>query len=242
MKVLISSDGKKFLFKDQDIHTSNGYIKSKDIIKAKPGSMVKTHLGKVFSVVEGTFYDLFSRIKRGAQTVPLKDIGSIVAEIGLGPKWNIVDAGSGSGAMACFLAHLVPKGKVFTYDVRDDHLETVNYNIRFLGLKNVYAKRLDVYADIPNKNMDFVFLDLPEPWKALDNAVKSLKFGGFIASYSPCVPQASDFVEKAKENSRLVHLKTFEIVQREWEFDKRKIRPKSQPIGHSGFITVIRKI
>jgi len=242
MKILIDEQGRKYFFKGNDIHTKFGFVKSADITKAKAGKEVQTHKGKKFIVLDANFLDKFSKIKRLAQIIPLKDLGVFVAEIGLETDWKIVDAGSGSGALACFLANLVPKGKVFTYDVREDHLNVVKENITFLELKNITAKIGDVYKKIPHKNMDLITLDLAEPWNAVDNCVKALKPGGFIVCYSPCVPQVSDFVEALRKKKELFYLKTVEIILREWDFEQRKIRPKSQPIGHSGFITIARKV
>ena len=85
-----------------------------------------------------------------------------------------------------------------------------------------------------------VVLDLPEPWKALESAEKSLKAGGFLVSYSPTIPQVMDFVNTLDES--FAYLKTSEIIEREWEVKERKVRPRSQAIGHSGFITFARKL
>jgi len=52
----------------------------------------------------------------------------------------------------------------------------------------------------------------------------------------------SDFVNKINIDENFVHVKTSEIIEREWEIDQRRVRPKSQAIGHSGFISFVRKI
>ena len=85
-------------------------------------------------------------------------------------------------------------------------------------------------------------MDLPEPWKAINAAKKALKVGGFLVSYSPTIPQTQDFVNKINKDKDFVHVKTSEIIEREWEIDERKVRPKSQQIGHSGFISFTRRI
>ena len=170
------------------------------------------------------------------------DVGLIIAETGLEPNWKIVDAGAGSGALCCHLANLVPKGKVYTYDVRDDHLAVAQENIKFFGFKNIIAKKLSVYDKIPHKNMDLITLDVPEPWMALEHAFKALKPGGFVVSYSPCMPQVSDFVEAVRKIDGLSYIKTVELIHREWECIGRKQRPKTQQLGHSGFISFVRKV
>ena len=87
-----------------------------------------------------------------------------------------------------------------------------------------------------------MILDLPEPWKAIDNCSKAIKPGGFLVSYSPSVPQVADFVNAIRKNESFVYLKTAEITEREWEVEERKVRPKSTSIGHSGFLSFARKV
>ena len=53
--------------------------------------------------------------------------------------------------------------------------------------------------------------------------------------------EAEKLVEKTK-NKDFAYIKTSEIIEREWDVDDRKVRPRSQAIGHSGFITFARKI
>jgi len=129
-----------------------------------------------------------------------------------------------------------------TYEIRDDFIEIVKKNIEFLGLKNIEIKKMNIYEEVEEKNIDVVTLDLPEPWKAIESCSKALKPGGFLVSYSPSVPQVSDFVNAIRQNENFVYLRTVEIFEREWEVEERKVRPKSQGIGHSGFLTFARKV
>ena len=239
-KVLMNKLGKRFLVKDisKDMHTQFGYFKKEDL-KAKNGR-IKTNTGKEFAIFDAYFIDLHKKIKRGAQIIPLKDIGLIVSETGVNKKSKVVDAGSGSGALACFLANIAKE--VTTYEIREDFIEIVKNNIKFLNLKNVKIKNKNIYDGIDEKNVDLVTLDLPEPWKALESAEKSLKAGGFLVSYSPTIPQVMDFVNEVRKNDNFAYLKTSEIIEREWEVEERKVRPRSQAIGHSGFLSFARKI
>ncbi|MBS3102430.1 methyltransferase domain-containing protein [Candidatus Woesearchaeota archaeon] len=241
MKMLINSRGKKFLVRDfnSDFHTQFGFFR-KDDLKKKSGSRILSNTKSEFTIFEPCFIDLYRKIKRGAQIIPLKDIGAIIAETGINSKSRVVDAGSGSGALACFLANIAKE--VVTYEIREDFIKIVEHNIDFLNLKNIKIKNKNIYGGIDEKNADLITLDLPEPWKVLENAKKALKVGGFLVSYSPTIPQVMDFVDKARELNDFVYVKTSEIIEREWEIEERKVRPKSQPMGHSGFMTFIRKI
>lgn len=241
-KILIADDGKKFYVRsvNEDFHTQFGFIGKSILAKAAAGDAVKTNTGKVLFVFEPSFIDAYNRIKRAPQIIPRKDVAAIVAETGIGKNSVVVDAGTGSGALALFLANIAKK--VFTYEVREDFAKVAAENIRLLQMKNLVLKNKSVYEGIDEKNVDVVTLDLPEPWKAVEHAAKALKVGGFIVSYSPTTPQVSDFVAVAAKNKGLVHLKTIEIIEREWEFNDRVVRPLSQQIGHSGFLTFVRKI
>lgn len=241
-KVLIAEDGRKFYVRNvnEDFHSQFGFVSKSALAKATAGDVLKTNTGMELFVFEPAFIDSYTKIKRAPQIIPRKDVASIVAETGLGKGSIVVDAGTGSGALALFLANIAKK--VVTYEVREDFAKVAAENVATLGLKNIAIKNKSVYDDIDEKNVDVVTLDLPEPWKAVEQATKALKIGGFIVSYSPTTPQVSDFISAAGKNKSLLLIKTIEIIEREWDFNERIIRPKSQPIGHSGFLTFVRKI
>lgn len=53
--------------------------------------------------------------------------------------------------------------------------------------KGGFGEELDGKADA-------IFLDLPEPWLAVEHARLALKGGRKVCSYSPCIEQVSDVV------------------------------------------------
>lgn len=239
MRALTTGD-RTFLFRGEDMHTQYGMVRKGDIEKAAPGDVLATNTGKQMTVIETSFMDLYRKMKRGPQMIPQKDIGTIITETGIGKDSIVIDAGSGSGGLSIFLANICKK--VYSYEIRDDFFDLVKKNIDFLGIKNITQIKGSIYDGIKQKNADVLTLDLPEPWKVIGHAANALKSGGYIVSYSPTIPQVSDFVEAINEEKAFTYLKTVEIILREWDVDKRKIRPKSQPIGHSGFMSFARKI
>jgi tRNA A58 N-methylase Trm61 len=44
--------------------------------------------------------------------------------------------------------------------------------------------------------------------------------------------------EELRISRRFVGVESFEIMQREWQVDGRSVRPVSQMVGHTGFLTV----
>lgn len=241
-KVLVTGEGRRFYVKNasEDFHTQFGFVKKDELARAKAGDVVKTNTGKELFVTEPSFIDLYTRIRRAPQIIPLKDVAAIISITGIGKDSVVIDAGTGSGALSLFLANIA--GKVVTYEIRDDFAKVAQENIDSLGIKNIVVNNKSIYDGIDEKDVDVVTLDLPEPWKAVGPATAALKVGGFIVSYSPTVPQVSDFIAEVAKNESLIVIKTIEIIEREWEFNERVVRPLTQQIGHSGFLTFVRKV
>lgn len=239
MKILCA-DGRFFYVKniEQDYHCEFGFIKRSDL-KKKDGSIVKTNTDKELVIFSAFFSDMVRKMKRAPQIIPLKDVGLIITETGVGKESIVLDAGTGSGSLAIMLSNIVKK--VVTYELRDDFRKVAQHNFKEMGLTNIVSKKGDIYTNLNEKNMDLVTLDVPEPWKAIETAKKSLKIGGYLVSYSPTIVQVQDFIAELKKHQFII-IKTCEVSERMWEVEERKVRPKSQSIGHSGFLCFARKI
>lgn len=240
-KILYTKEGRKFFVGDitKDYHCQYGVIKSKDL-KKKPGSKIKSNTNKEFIILTADFMDTYRRIRRSAQIVTFKDIGAMIAYTGINKKSIAVDAGAGSGALACYLAHICKE--VTTYEIRDDFYEIVKENKEKLGLTNLKIKKKDIFRGIDEKDVDLITLDLPDPWNAIGVADKALRIGGFLVSYSPTIPQVMDFVNTVRKKGNFIHQRTIELIKREWEVEERKVRPITTQNVHTGFLSFFRKI
>lgn len=239
MKLLSTKENHKFIVKeDTDLHTNYGLVKAEDIKNAKPGTPITSNKGTEFFVMDADFIDMYAKIKRMPQIIPRKDIGLIITETGITKDSIIIESGSGSGATGCLLAKLCKK--VYSYEIREDFFKVVQKNVEMLEIKNMIVKNRDAKLGYDEKNADVIILDLPEPWELIESVKKSLKIGGFLVNYSPTIPQVMDFMQSLPEG--FTHLKTSEIIEREWEINGRKVRPLSQQIGHSGFLSFVRRI
>ncbi|MBW2967542.1 RsmD family RNA methyltransferase [Candidatus Woesearchaeota archaeon] len=221
----------------KDFSTQYGTIKKTDLKKT---GIIKTAQDKEFHIFDAMFIDDYKHLKRAPQIIPLKDIGYILAQTGVGKESTVIEGGAGSGALTIMLARVCKK--VHAFEIEDKHFDVVKENLTALGIRNVSLKKDSMYGSLGVKDADLACLDLPSPWEAIPPVVKALKPGGFIVSYSPTIVQTSDFVNALQEHDNLIHLKTVEVIERPWEVEKRKVRPISKGIIHSGFITLARKL
>ncbi|KYK25927.1 hypothetical protein AYK26_01460 [Euryarchaeota archaeon SM23-78] len=237
-EVTLSGFEKHFVDTGSDYHTKHGVISKKHLLQ-KAGSSVSVG-DHEFIILDPVFLDHYKRIKRMAQIITLKDIGAIISNTGITKDSNVLDAGAGSGALACFLGMLAKK--VVTCDNDDKSLEVTKENVEALGLGNVVVKKGDIYDDkaIGEKNIDVFVLDVPEPWNALKTAIKVLKIGGFLVIYLPNINQVQKFVEALP--GRFLLEKTIEVIEREWAVDKKRARPKTKDHAHTGFLTFARRL
>lgn len=241
--VLLLSKDESYLVEvsKKDFHTKSGIIKLKEIVGKDYGGKIKTHLGKEFTIVEPNINDfLEKRIERMPQIITLKDMGIILAYTGIGQGCKVVDAGTGSGYAAIFLANYVKPGKVITYEIDRRFTKIAKENIKKSGLKNIKLKQKDVTKGIDEKNVDLVNLDMKGAEKVVKHAYNALKPGGWLVIYSPNIEQVIK-VRKEIEKLNFCSVKTIENIVREWQVEKYT-RPKTLGIMHTGFLTFGRKV
>jgi len=232
---------KKYYIEDlnKDYSTSYGTIVKKDL-KKKSGSIIKSNTGKEFILLDADFIDEYKTIRRTSQIMTLKDIGYIISSTGVNKNSRVVDAGTGSGAMAIYLAHLVKE--VVSYEINKDNINVARENIKKLNLKNIKIKEKSIFSGIDEKEVNLIILDLPQPWNAIKAAENSLKIGGYLVCYNPQITQTSDFVNSIKQNNSFLYEKTIELNERSWKIEGRVVRPRSESIGHTGFLSFARRI
>ncbi len=239
--ILLLARNESYLVKKgvKQLHTKSGVIKLEEPLTF--GKIVKSHLGKEFVIVEPTFLDVMNKkYKRLPQVVLPKDVATILAYTGVRRDARVVDAGTGSGYMATFLAYYLNKGKVYTYEIRKDFYEVAKKNFELLALDNVEIKNKDVTEGIDEENVDLVTLDLKDVERVLPNAYESLKPGGWLVVYSPYVEQMLN-VAKALKKLNFTKPFSLEVVVREWRHEKHS-RPVTTGLMHTGFLTFARKL
>ncbi|MEM5844350.1 MAG: tRNA (adenine-N1)-methyltransferase [Candidatus Aenigmatarchaeota archaeon] len=239
--VLLLSKESSYLVKVKKgkFHTKDGIFNLEELFKKSFGEKIKTHLNKEFVIVNPTIVDLLEKLERLPQIIMPKDAALILAYTGIKPGSLVVDAGTGSGFLAIFLASYLSPGKVVTYESNKKFAKIAKKNIKLSGLKNIKLKEKDITKGIDEKNVDLITLDLKDAEKVIEHAYKALKPGGWLVVYSPYIEQVSSVTKKMKEKG-FCNIKTVENIVREWQVEKYT-RPKTVGIMHTGWLTFGRK-
>ena len=176
----------------------------------------------------------YKKLKRGPQVILPKDIGAIITYTNVNKNSICVDAGTGSGWMAVSLAKLAKQ--VISYDTRDDFIKIAEYNKRLVNAENLILKKGDVTKKIQERNVDVVVLDMPNSDKALKNAYKALKEGGFVVGYLPHTEQLNMFVKKM-EKLKFKNIHSIELIERDMLVREQGTRPSTKGVWHTAYLS-----
>jgi tRNA (adenine57-N1/adenine58-N1)-methyltransferase len=204
---------------------------------------VKVKIGKErFVVARPTIADFLSKLaKRAPQVVLPKDAAVILAVTGAARGWRVVDAGTGSGFLAMFLAGYV--GRVYTYEKREDFYKIAVQNIAASGLKNITAKFRDITKGIAEKDVDLVTLDLERPERIIPLAAKALRPGGWLAVFCLHVEEMQAVCKALR--GFFTKPRIISCLWQEWQMQIGKqtwTRPRSIMLGHTTFILLARRL
>jgi tRNA (adenine57-N1/adenine58-N1)-methyltransferase len=158
---------------------------------------------------------------------------------------TVLEAGTGSGALTLGLARAVgPTGRVVTVERREDHAAHARKTLeRWFGEwpSNVELHDGDVADFVAGLKPERIVLDVPEPWHTVKAAATHQPSGGVLCSYLPTVPQVQTLVETARETGVFSEIEVKEFLMRDWNVMDRSVRPDHVMVGHTGFLTFMRK-
>jgi tRNA (adenine57-N1/adenine58-N1)-methyltransferase len=223
------------------VETMHGMIPHETIIGAEWGQDISTHLGKTFTLLQPALDDLLRDIERSTQVVYPKDIGYILLSLGVGPGNQVLEAGTGSGALTVALAHAVgPTGHVFSYERRPEVQATARENLSHFGFaERVTLKVRDVEEGFDEHELRAVFLDLPNPESYLAQVRAALQPGGFFGALLPTTNQVSLLLAALKEND-FGYVEVSEILHRYYKPVADRLRPVDTMNAHTGFLIFAR--
>lgn len=232
-----------------NFHTHKGMVAHDDIIGADEGSVVTSTLGTDFLCMRHLMVDHVLSMPRGAAVIYPKDSAQILVEGDIFMGARVLEAGAGSGALSMSLLRAVgTEGHVFSYEVRDDHLEYAVDNVKeYFGEQPAWwSPRLGDFGEVTVDDLggpvDRVILDMVEPWNYLDTVRNILIPGGVFMTYVATVPQLMNIMEGIREQKAFVEPRAWETLLREWKVEGLATRPEHRMNAHTAFLVWTRRL
>jgi tRNA (adenine57-N1/adenine58-N1)-methyltransferase catalytic subunit len=228
-----------------NFHTHRGAIAHDDLIGAPEGSVVLATSRTPYLAMRPLLADYVLSMPRGAQVIYPKDSAQIVAMGDIFPGARVLEAGAGSGALACSLLRAVGEGgQVLSYERRQDFADVARANIEtfFGGAHPAWQLTVGDLADAEPPAVDRVVLDMLEPWLVLDVVSRALVPGGVLVGYVATVTQLSTYVEALRSNGTFTEPEAFETLVRPWHVVGLAVRPEHRMVAHTAFLVTTRRL
>ena len=227
---------------EKEFITNEGKFSFSDIKKIP--SSIQSSTGVEFKIYHPTYKEFVLLMKRGPQIIYPKDIGQIILEADINKNSNVLEIGTGSGALTLFLLNIVgPEGLLISLDVSkknqrrtkktiDRYMSTKNFNNKY-NLDFITTSLIDYKFEEHSEVIDTVVTDVPEPWEFFENNTvkKDLKW----VSYLPSIIQITKINEVLIKN-KFENIEVKEVILRDWVVDKKIVRPSNKLVSHTGFI------
>ncbi|NLN70765.1 MAG: tRNA (adenine-N1)-methyltransferase [Chloroflexi bacterium] len=223
--------------------THRGTLNHDDLIGQPWGTLLESHTGNPFFLMQPSLADLITNTKRNTQIIYPKDIGYIAMVMGIGPGVHVLEAGTGSGALTTAFAFLVgEQGRVTSYERRAEMQNLARNNLDRVGLlERVTFKLGDVADGFEEREVDAIFLDLPNPYDFIAQVKSSLKYGGFVGMILPTTNQVGLALEALRWHN-FAFVEVCEILLRFYKPDWERLRPTDRMVAHTGYLVFARSV
>ena len=179
--ILLSGGGRKYLTSCAGKFSCKFGSVNLDLFVGKKFG-IKIKIGKEkFSAIKPNVLDILRFAKRGPQVILSKDSSAIASVTGCGKGWKVLDAGSGSGFNAIFLANLgcevltAEKDKRFFRLAERNILTSNSISPLKIQIKNSPVEKL-----FRKEHFDLITLDLQNSQKLVRKSFSALKPGGWL--------------------------------------------------------------
>ncbi|TYR16143.1 tRNA (adenine-N1)-methyltransferase [Corynebacterium urealyticum] len=232
----------------ESFFTHKGEIRHDDIIGADEGTVVESSVGGEYLCFRHLLVDQVLSMPRGAAVIYPKDAAQILVEGDIFPGATVLEAGAGSGAMSSWLLRAVgERGKVISYEVRQDHLDYAVSNVHNImgGEPKNWDVRLGDVKEATRESVgevDRVLLDMLEPWEVLETVRDVLVPGGVFMTYVATVPQLMKVMEGIRELGCFTEPRAWESLVREWKVEGLATRPEHRMNAHTAFLIWARRL
>lgn len=246
---IVLEDGKEF-------HTARGGIAHDDLIGGPEGSVVTSVGGTKYLAMRPLMNDFTVSMPRGAAVIYPKDAAQIVMGADIFPGARVLEAGVGSGALACALLRAVgPDGALHSYERRDDFAAIAKRNVEtFLAgphpawhlhvgdlVTELAAAAENPTGDHPSE-VDRAVLDMLAPWDCVDRVGEVLVPGGVLCCYVATATQLGRTVDTLRAHGGWTEPEAAEYMVRSWHAEGLAIRPSHTGLGHTGFLVTARRL
>lgn len=215
------------------------------IIGLPEGSRVYDPRNEPFWIFRPTYARLIPNLPRQAQVIYPKDVGIMLLWGDVFPGATVVEVGVGPGALTIALLRTIgPTGKLLTIEAREDFCLLARENVaRFFGASPQWMlTRGNAYLGVPARNVDRLFIDVPEPWQVIPHAASALRPGGVLVGYVPTVVQVKALVDELRSRPEFAAIEVMENLLRFWHVKDLSVRPEHRMVAHTGFIIVARRV
>ena len=244
--LLFHTPRKKWLARvtqDKKLHTHLGIIDISAAIGMEYGSAVRTTEGKLIFLIEPTIHDFIMKSERRTQIVYPKDLGYIAARTGLKNGSKVLEVGTGSAALATFMASIVkPDGHIYSFDVNPEFMEIAKRNLEKAGMdKYVTLHQHDPHQGVDVRDADVAIVDLGDPWTVVDQVHDALKGSGAFVAICPTMNQIEKTATELKR-AGYADIDCVELMIRNMEAREGMTRPSMRMIGHTTYLVFARKV
>jgi tRNA (adenine57-N1/adenine58-N1)-methyltransferase catalytic subunit len=222
-----------------------GELMADSLVGIEEGSRVKFSGGETFLVLRPTYADLVPHLPRTAQVIYPKDTGPLIVWGDVYPGATVIEGGVGAGALTIALLRAIgPQGRLISYEIREDFADLAQRNVAafFGAAPNWTLTRRDLYEGFDETGADRMFLDVPEPGRALQVAARALRPGGVLVGYVPTALQLKDTVDALQADAEFGQIESFETLLRHWQVKGLSVRPLNRMVAHSAFIIIARRL
>lgn len=233
----------KIIFQpEMEFSTHKGIIKFPKTLKY--GQVLITNKATTFVVLHANTADKMLKVTRSTTIVYPKDLGMIVAELGIRANQKVIEIGTGSGALTFTIANIVgAKGRIDSIDISKEKQDQGKNNFNLYSEFNNTTWHL---ADLATEKLnlapaDALFIDIPEPWNLLKQARDLLKDGHSIGLLCPTFEQVKE-TANALNDLGFTRIRCKEIIERTIYVRERSTRPADNLKGHTAFYIFAEKI
>lgn len=245
MHTITLTPGKSF-------HTTKGAVSHDSLLGGPEGVVVVSTKGTPYLAQRPLLRDFVLSMPRGATVVYPKDAAVIVGFADIFPGARVLEAGVGSGALACSILRAVGDGgHVHSFERRADFAEIAARNIeRFFGGRPP-GWRLTIgdlaiaggeLSAAESGCYDRAVLDMLAPWDCLEVVADAVRPGGVLAVYVATTTQLSRTVEALRESGAWTEPEAVETLLRSWHVRGLAVRPDHRMVGHTGFVITARRL